>query len=198
MNLLTVIDLPLHLRHAITTRELAPEQTLFYQGDSAAAIFIVRTGRLKIVRLSADRPPVTLQIVRPNESLGEAALVLDHYPYTAVAEIASTVAVYPKPSLLSALQQHSDLAEDLIERLLQQNLNLMVQLELRDIRSAHSRVLHYLRHLAASDNCQQVNLDRPLKEIAIDLGLTPSTFSRALARLAQEGVIVREQNSIRL
>jgi CRP/FNR family transcriptional regulator, dissimilatory nitrate respiration regulator len=198
MDLLTVNELPPSLQNAIATRELVAAQPLFYQGDAASAVFIVKTGRLKVIRLSPERRPVTLQIARPSESLGEAALVLDHYPYTAMAEISSEVAVYPKQALLSALQQHSDLAEDLMNRLIQKSLTLMMQLELREIRSAQCRVLQYLRYSAESTHSQQVICDRPLKDMATELGLTPSTLSRALTRLVQEGSIVREQNLIKL
>lgn len=198
MNLLSFDDLPPDLRSAIATRELVPEQILFRQGDSAAALFIVKIGRLKVVRLTSEQRWVTLQVARANESFGEAAIVSDFYPYTAIAEVNSQVVVYPQRALLSALQQHPDLAEDLMTQLVRKNLALMTQLELRDIRSAHWRVLHYLRYLTQPDYPQLINFDRPLKNVATDLGLAPATLSRALTRLEREGMIVREQNSIKL
>jgi CRP/FNR family transcriptional regulator, dissimilatory nitrate respiration regulator len=198
MDLLTLDDLPPDLRSAIAIRELVPEQILFRQGDCASALFIVKTGRLKVVRLSSEQRSVTLQIARPNESFGEAALVSDFYPYTAIAEMTSQVMVYPQQVLLSALQQHSNLAEDLMARLIRKNLALIMQLELRDIRSAHWRVLNYLRYLTKPDHPPLISFDRPLKSIAIDLGLAPATLSRALTRLEREGMIIREQNQITL
>ncbi len=198
MDLLTFDDLPPDLRSAIATRELVPEQILFRQGDCAAALFIVKTGRLKVVRLTSKQRSVTLQIARPSESFGEAALVSDFYPYTAIAEISSQVAIYPRQVLRSALRQHPDLAEDLMTRLIRKNLTLIMQLELRDIRLAHWRVLHYLRYLTQPDHPQLIRFDRPLKNIAADLGLAPATLSRALTRLEREGMIVRGQNSIKL
>jgi len=198
MNLLTFDDLPPDLRSAIATRELEPEQILFRQGDYASALFIVKTGRIKVARLTSEQRWVTLQIARPSESFGEAAIVSDFYPYTAIAEINSQVVVYPQRALLSALQHYPDLAEDLMTRLIRKNLDLMTQLELRDIRSAHWRVLHYLRYLTKPDYPQLINFDRPLKNIATDLGLAPATLSRALTRLEREGMIIREQNSIKL
>lgn len=40
--------------------------------------------------------------------------------------------------------------------------------------------------------------DRPLKDIAVDLGLTPETLSRALTRLEREGIITRTRLQIKL
>jgi CRP/FNR family transcriptional regulator, dissimilatory nitrate respiration regulator len=192
----------------IALRELASEQTLFWQGDSASALFIVETGRLKIARHTAEGRSITLQIARSGDSLAESALFSDFYSYGAVAEIASRVIVYPKQPLLQALQEHPSLAEDLMTRLAGKNSSLVMQLELRDIRAAHRRVLQYLSYLAHAgdinrkdvnvENARVISFDRPLKEIAIDLGLTPATLSRALTRLEREGQITRKQNLIQL
>ncbi|NJL56178.1 winged helix-turn-helix domain-containing protein [bacterium] len=38
--------------------------------------------------------------------------------------------------------------------------------------------------------------DRPLKDIAADLGITPETLSRALTKLERDGAITRQQNAI--
>lgn len=198
IDLLTPDTLPLQLGSAIALRELASEQILFRQGDSASALFIVKTGRLKLVRPTLERRLVTLQVARSGESLGESALFLKHYPYTAIAEVPSQVMIYPKQDLLAALHHHPDLAEEFMTLLVKQNLALMTQLELRDIRAAHRRVLQYLHYLIDPDIPNIVKFDRPLKNIAIDLGLTPATLSRALTRLEQNGTIIREQCVIKL
>jgi CRP/FNR family transcriptional regulator, dissimilatory nitrate respiration regulator len=82
-------------------------------------------------------------------------------------------------------------------RLLVQKIHdLKVRLELRDLRKARDRLLQYLRYTAREQTI--VTFDRPLKDIAIDLGLTPETLSRALTRLEREGEIERTQLQITL
>ena len=207
MTLLMPDRLPSALYNAIAWRELAPEQILFRQGDSAVALFVVKTGRLKVGRYTAERRFVTIQVFRPGECLGENGLFSNHYPYTAIAEVPSQVVVYPKQPLLSALRENIDLAEDFMMLLVKQNLALITHLELRDIRAAHRRVLQYLYYLTESHQPTHasephepklIKFDRPLKDVAMSLGLTPATLSRALTRLEREGMIVREQNVIRL
>ena len=198
MHLLALNRLPTDLHSAIALRELAVGQILFRQGDSASAFFIVESGRLKVARYAPEGRSVTLQIARSGDSFAESALFSDFYVYTAIAEVASRVIVYPKQPLLTALREHSNLAEDFMTRLVSKNLFLIMQLELRDVRAAHRRVLQYLHYLASPDDANIVSFDRPLKEIAIDLGLTPATLSRALARLEREGRITREQNVVKL
>lgn len=198
MNLFTPDSLPAPLRHAIAVRTLRPEQCLFRQGDVATALFVVKSGRLKIVRHTPEHRFVTLQVVRSGDSFAEAALFSESYAYTAIAEIASQVVVYPKQLLLSALREKQQLAEDFMTLLVRRNLSLVIRLELRDMQAAHRRVLHYLRYLTQASDSTVVTFDRPFKDIATDLGLTPATLSRALARLEREGLIDREQKVIRL
>jgi CRP/FNR family transcriptional regulator, dissimilatory nitrate respiration regulator len=195
MDLLIIEKLPSRLRQAIATQELVTDQRLFRQGDRASAVFVVRNGRIKIVRITAEGKAVTLQIARRGESFAESALFSEFYSYTAVAEVNSEVIIYPKQPLLSTLRDRPDLAEDFMTLLVRKNDALIVGLELRSIREAHRRVLQYLQYLVAKDT-KVVSFDRPLKDIASDIGLTPATLSRALTRLEREGAIERELNSI--
>jgi CRP-like cAMP-binding protein len=198
MNLFTPNRLPPELRQAIVSRTLATGQYLFRQGDSATSFFTVETGRLKIFRHTPEQRVVTLQIARAGGSFGESALFSDFYSYSAGAEVPSHVIAYPKQPLLAVLRDYPDLAEDFMTLLVAKKEALVLQLELRDIRAAHTRVLQYLRYLAQPNDTTVVRFDRPLKNIAADLGLTPATLSRALARLEREGMIIREHSLITL
>lgn len=198
MDLLTPESLPPALRNGITYQELVTGQALFQQGDPALAVFIVETGRLRLFRYTTEGKMVTFCVARAGEIFAEVAIFSDFYTDSAVAEVDSRVAVYPKQLLLDALCEYPNLAEDFMTLLVRKIQSLKFRLELRDIRSAHERVLQYLRHLAQPDDDRSVNLDRPLKDIAGDLGLTPETLSRTLRRLEREGAIARVQRVIML
>ena len=103
---------------------------------------------------------------------------------------------YPKAALISALRVYPDLAETLVTMLAAIIRTLEIRLELRDIRASHQRVLRYLRYQARGNDEGVITFDRPLKDIATDLGFTPETLSRALARLEQEGLILRQDRQI--
>jgi CRP/FNR family transcriptional regulator, dissimilatory nitrate respiration regulator len=197
MDLLTVESLPEGLRNGIAYRNFAAKETLFQQGDAASAFFVVETGRVKLVRYTSGDKMVTFQVAGAGESLGEIGLFSDTYPCAAIAEAASRVIVYPKELLLSALQDNSDLAQDFIAILVTKIEALKLRLELRDIRKAHERVLQYLRYQVEGEE-NAIAFDRPLKDIAADLGLTPETLSRALTKLEEEGVIMRSRLVITL
>ena len=196
MNLTDINLLPEALKDRITILNIAAGETLFTQGDEAIALYVVVSGRVKLFRYLDNGKLSTFEIVRNTEILAEIALFAEIYPCTAIAEIDSEVMAFPKQELLSVMQQYPDLARDFISMLVRKIQSLKFRLELRDIRIAHERVLHYLRHIIKYPEENTVVLDRPLKDVASDLGFTPETLSRALIRLETDGAIARQDRII--
>ena len=171
-------------------------ETLFKQNDEAVALFVVETGRIKLVRYANEQQTSILEVVRSGEILGETALFSDTYSSTAIADIASRVIVYPKQLLLSVLRKNPEIANNLIAMLVKKNQFLKFRLELLNIRSARERVLFYIRYLVKSSGKTTINLDRSFKDIANELSITPETLSRALLKLEQEGAITRRNRTL--
>lgn len=197
MDLVTLESLPDELRHGITVRELQPGQLLFQQGDLATAFFVIASGRIKLLHTVDRQDTLTLRTAGAGETLADIALFTEVYPNTAMAEIRSRVIVYPKQVLAEALHQHPALSEDFMRRLVQKIQSFQQQLGLRHVRKAQDRVLRYL-HYQVQYADRGIQFDRPLKDIAAELGLTPETLSRALARLEREGHISRQNQVIML
>ena len=198
MDLSDTLRLPKSLQDKITVQNLAAGDTLFSQSDEASNFYIVTSGRIKLLRYLEGGKISTFEIVRASQSVAEVALFADIYPCTAIAEIDSEVIAYPKDELLTVLREYPDLAEEFMSMLVKKNQSLKFRLELRDIRIAHERVLRYLRHLVNFPEETTVILDRPLKDIAGDLGFTPETLSRALIKLEIDGAIARRERIITL
>ena len=198
MDLTAIDSLPEALRKTITIQSLVAGETLFTQGDEASNLYIVTSGRIKLVRYINGGKVSMLEIVRTSESMAEVALISENYPCTAIAENDSEVIDYPKEDLLSVLRLYPDMAQDFMAVLVKKIQSLKFSLELRDIRIAHERVLRYLRHLVNFPQETTIVLDRPLKDIASELGFTPETLSRALIRLETDGIIARQERIITL
>ena len=198
MDLTDTRRLPKSLQNKITVQNLVAGETLFAQEDEASNFYVVTSGRIKLLRYLDGGKTSTFEIVRASQSVAEVALFADIYPCSAIAETNSEVIAYPKDELLKVLREYPDLAEDFMSMLVKKIQSLKFRLELRDIRIAHERVLRYLRHLVNFPEETTVVLDRPLKDIASDLGFTPETLSRALIRLETDGAIDRQQKIITL
>ena len=188
-------SLPTEIRSNIFCRDLAVGERLFRRGDAATNFFIVESGRIRLVRPTIANKTATLEFVESGDIVGESAFFAEAYSFSAIAMVASRVIVYPKIYLTSILQNHSELVEDLLRILINKIQYFQTNIELREIRTAQQRVLQYLNYAAESDR-NIINLDRPLQDIAVQLGLTPATLSRTLSKLEIEGSITREPNTI--
>lgn len=197
MNLSNLDSLPPALRSAATFQNLVAGQTLFHEREPAQAIFAVTVGRLRLVRYTSEGQLVIFQVVRAGESFSESALFLDSYNCNAIAEVPSRTIAYPKQVLLSILQERPDFAISFMERFERKSRWLKSLIELRSIRSARERVLQYLLTLAGH-SVTTLTFDRPLKNVASELGLSPEVLYRTLAQLEREGIIARARGQIML
>jgi CRP-like cAMP-binding protein len=98
--------------------------------------------------------------------------------------------------MLAAIGGSSSTMLALLEQVTRSLHHARAMRELRNIRSANDRVLHHLYLSASKDGA--VVFDRPLLEVAEDLGLTHEAYYRALAALARAGEIKRIGRKIRL
>ncbi len=195
MDLSQLHQLPAELQMRVLHKNLAAGQVLFAQNDQADAIFILESGHIQLLNYTIDGQQINHYGVRAGESFDEIALFYEHYVCTAIAHTPSQVLVLPKQSYLSALKAHPDVAEAFMKRLAQRLHDSKILLELRSIRPASKRVLHYLQLNVQADGLT-VNLPFPFKEIADNLGLTPEALSRAFKQLQQAGMINRTKRIV--
>ncbi|HEV2303386.1 MAG TPA: Crp/Fnr family transcriptional regulator [Stellaceae bacterium] len=188
--------LPAALEAGSTVRELALGELLFRQGDRAAAIYRVESGRLRLIRRTVDDHLVILHTARRGEFFAEAALFADAYHCDAVAAAPSRVRVYPKAQVMEALRSDPTLAEAFMARLARQLQELRARMELRNIRSARERLLQYLRLNARIDG--SIAIEGRLQDIAAEIGMTREALYRTLAALEAEGFLTRSESEIRL
>lgn len=190
-------QLPPNLQAATRHRELEMGEHLYGQGDPAWAIFVVERGRLQMHSYTTEGKPVPLYTIRPGECVSEAALYAEHYCSDVIAEVASKVAVFKKDAVLAAFHERPFLSDE-FGVLMTRRFNLLrIRLELRNLQSASERILQYLQ-ATASPGENTVKIDRPLKSIADDLGLTHESFYRTLTQMVKDGVISRSKGSLQL
>ncbi len=114
----------------------------------------------------------------------------------AIAAEPTRVRTCGKADMLAAIGDSSSTMLALLEQVTRSLHHARAMRELRNIRSANDRVLHHL-YLSASKHGAVV-FDRPLLEVAEDLGLTHEAYYPALAALARASKIKRMGRKIRL
>ena len=189
--------LPASLEAESVVRVLGSGDLLFRQGDPAAAIYKVESGRLRLIRRTVDDHLVILHTARRGEFFAEASLFAEAYHCDAVAAAPSSVRVYPTQIVIEAMRMDPALAAAFMARLARQLQELRARMELRNIRSARDRVLQYLR-LRAGTHGRSIAIEGPLQDIAAEIGMTREALYRTLAALETEGHLTRTETAILL
>ena len=197
MFLFRTQELPEQLVAEATSRDLARGEILCRQGEAVEAVFALVYGRVQLCASTSDGKHVPLYTVRAGECVAEAALFARHYCSNAVAETRSRVQAFPVQALRDTLRKRPDLAAEFMALQANRCHTLRVSLELRSLRSARERILQYVQ-LSAPAGSKTVTLDRTLKNVADDLGLTHETFYRTLSQLIEEGVVRRTKTTLAL
>ncbi len=185
------------LQAAMRSLLLEAGETLFRAGDAARGIFILKSGRVRLLRRCHEGREVTLHTPRPGESFAEASLYAESYHCDCIADIASEVILVPRQILLRELEREPAYAALFARHLAAQIRDLRAALELRNIRTADQRILSALTlKLAPGEN--SVCIEPSLKAFASEIGLTHEALYRSLKKLENSGKLHRDGRCIRL
>ena len=171
---------------------LAPHDTLFWQGDTATAFFIVIDGWIKLYRTALSGDETVIHILTKGDSFAEAvAFAGARFPATAEAASNARVVRIPANHVVRCIRKSPDIALAMIASTSLHLHHLVRRLEQFKAQSGVQRVAEFLVSLAPVEKGSSVialPYDKAL--IAARLGLTPSSLSRAFAKLRAVGLRV--------
>ena len=134
--------------------------------------------------------------VQPGEFFAEASLFSPTYHCDAIAVSDSDVLIYPADALTDEFRRNPADFWQFAGRLARQVQGLRTRLALRQIRSAHERILQALR--LRCDPHGYCKMEGTLKHFAEEIGLTHEALYRALADLERSRSIIRTPDGITL
>ena len=175
-------------------KKLSAGEYLFRQNDAARGLYLVKQGRLKLLRDTVDGNQVIMHIATANETIAEASIFSKRYHCHAKADQKSSVALYDKQKILTLLAADSDSALKFIQALTQQVQRLRLLMELRGVRSPRERLLQYCQIQMNKDGV--VSINSTIKDLAVTLGMTHETLYRVLGQLQTEGLIEKKENAL--
>ncbi len=169
------------LLQAATVRDHAKGSHLFLQGDAATRLFVVISGCVKLYRVTEDGEEAVVGLFTRGDMFGEAA-GLENAVYPSSAQVAEDARIAEIPArALRGMQAQ------LMGAMAQELHRLRMENEHKALMDAAERVGCLLLELT-SDGKTAFPYDKALA--AQKLGMTPETFSRALAKLKPLGVTV--------
>ncbi len=180
----------------VAVRRVNAAANVVAQDEAGDSVFVIMTGRVKVVLFGDSGREVTLSVLRPGDSFGEMAL------FDGAARSASCIAMEPcallvlsREDLMRHIQAHPRTAMNLLgemARRLRRADQTIAQLALCDV---NERLIHRLVGLAREEGAEGpegwVVRRRPTQqELANMIGSCRETISRAFNQLARDGLII--------
>ncbi len=175
------------------------DELIFKQGIPATGFFVVKTGRVKVFKVSPIGKEQILNIFEHGDNFAEvAALDGQAFPASAAALDRVELIFFPRQVFLELLRQDPDIAINMLISLSQHSRHLVSVIEDLSFKDVPQRLAAYLLNLSTvssqkssdrSKSLDLVMLDLTKTQLAAALGTIPSTLSRAFYRLSNEGMI---------
>ena len=186
----------------VAVRKVAVGSAVVAQDEPGDAMFVIMSGRVKVVIFGESGREVTLSILRAGDSFGEMSL-FDQAPRSAhcLAIEPTTLLVLSREDLMRHMASHPRTSVNLLgemARRLRRADETIAQLALCDV---NERLIHRLvalgREEGASGPDGLVVRRRPTQqELANMIGSCRETISRAFNQLARDGLIIPRGRSL--
>jgi CRP-like cAMP-binding protein len=167
-------------------------RSIFLQGDPADAFFLVLDGWVKLFRAMPDGGEAVVAVMAPGESFAEAVMFMGgRYPVAAEAVTDCRLLRVEARAVRAAMQADPRVASALLASIAHHTETLSDQVEHMKVLGAPQRVAEFLvRTARVRAGAASLTLPYDKALIARRLGMTPESFSRALAILRDHGVQV--------
>ena len=176
----------------VRERQYKKREVIFTQNDRADALYLIRTGRVKLTVMSRGKRAV-LRVVASGGVFGEECLVSDNScKSTAVAIEPSVVAVAPRAGIVRTLRQHPALMSELISHLLLRVRQVEEELVDQILNSSEKRLAKALLMLAGIEENSGASKSLPVVDqntLAEMVGTTRSRVSYFMNRFRKRGFI---------
>lgn len=180
------------LRALLREKRIEPRQVLFFEGEPAEFLWLLRDGEVRLYKSSPDGTITTLEVLGPGQVFGAlSALEQPVYPVSAEAVREGVAWRLPKRVLLRELEEEPRLALEILR---------IVSGRLRE---AHERVrslahdpapARLARSLLRASHCGEARVTR--RALAESSGTTVETAIRVLRRFERDGVIRGEKGRV--
>jgi CRP/FNR family transcriptional regulator, dissimilatory nitrate respiration regulator len=193
----------LSLASTMQEMQLAAGDTLFTHGQPAERFFFLRTGQIKLFRISPEGQEKIIEIVHQGQTFAEAVMFMGNqgrYPVNAQAITDCKLFSFEQKAFLRMLSESHDIAFGMLASMSRRLHMLVNQIDSLTLQNATYRLAMYLLEHVPNDAqaSPDVQLTTPKGVIASRLAIKPETFSRILAKLKRYGLIDVHGNHIAL
>lgn len=164
---------------------------LVQEGDEPSYLYFVVEGRVRTLRSNPDGDEATIRMLEPGDTCMEAVLFMGGpSPIVVQATENSRLVLIPANFVRKFVLQNHQFSNNLLRIVTRHYKNAMHQIDAMSIKTPVQRVGYYFlqKHLEHGPDTMEFELPFKKSTIANHLGITPETFSRALAQIRKMGV----------
>ncbi|WP_291298803.1 Crp/Fnr family transcriptional regulator [Elioraea sp.] len=179
------------------TRQVAKNAPLFTEGDPVKLVNLVLIGQVALTATGAAGQRTVIALLGEGDLVVAPAMLLGlRSPVGAVATSASRVLALDAALMRAEIAAEPALADAVLAMVSRQWWCLIEQIKDLKLHDSRTRVARWLAENAKGTEGAPVKLGAPKAMLARNLGMTPESFSRALASLEAAGAIAAAGSSI--
>lgn len=180
------------------------QRIIYREGHPVRSLFAIQTGSVKTETVTAEGRRIIGEFLFEGDLLGVEGIGSRHYAADAVALEETWLCELPMHALEDACRKAPELQHELLGRLGRLIRAGTLDTAAQQHMTADKRLLRFIIHLyhrrqsktQRSDRCVHLPMDK--QDIAVYLGLTPESLSRALRKLERTGAIRNHLRCIEL
>ncbi|HKJ87345.1 MAG TPA: Crp/Fnr family transcriptional regulator [Gammaproteobacteria bacterium] len=173
-------------------------ETVFRQGDPADGLYLIQSGRVKLLLTHEDGEEVIVDLLGEGEYFGEMALIDAEPRSTGVVALQrTTVRFLPKGDFRRLLSRSNELAQSLLQGLTERLRNANRMIESLATLDVYGRVARTLLQYANREEGRLV-VTEPItqQDIAHMVGASREMVNRVFQDLVRQGLVRREGRTI--
>lgn len=182
--------------------QLDEGQVLFEQQRPAREIFMLKSGQIKLARISPEGHEKVIDLISPGNTFAEAIMFSRArvYPVTATALMESEVLCFDTETYADILHQSTDACFAVMAQMSRRLHWQIAEIDRLTLHNATFRLVAYLlEQIPSTDlDTSRVYLNTPKHVIASRLSMTPETLSRTFSKLCRDGLIDIGENNVLL
>ena len=181
--------------HLFREVDYTPRELIFSQGDLGDAIYLLKTGHVRVYRLLEDGREVTLAILGPGDVFGELALFDEGTRRTMAEAIENAHICAASVEDFTRLMSHRPQLTMMVSReIARRSMQTETRIAGMAYKTARGRVVIALQHFAEEhgefrDGGIRIGLRLSHQDLANYIGITRETCSIEVAKLQREGII---------
>lgn len=186
------------IRRAATKHNFSAGEIIFQESYQRSGLWIIEQGWLKVVKYSLSGREQVLHYLGPGEAINLIGVFTDRpNPASAITLEPALLYHVPQQVMLDLIDNHPDLAKQVIADLAERVTHLVSMVEDLSLRTVEARLARYiLGHHEASPTFRQRWATQ--SEIAARVGTVPDVINRVLRKFSEEGIIEISRHQIRI